>query len=250
VSLARLETTFWEYVRDDRPPERATEFVDRAPLGAARRLGVYHHAYFERQRAVLGELFPRLRAALGDASFFRVATEYVKRWPSSTPIIERIGANFPEFLRDCAEFETAAVDLSRLEWARVEALLAADAPGAVSLADLARLDARVIRLVPSPSTRLLLVAPEALQLWRDATWNGADGSPEFVLVVRADDAVRQLALSKSAGKALARTLEGESLARAFAEFSGAEAVTLARDALATFVELGVWSSWEAQHEER
>jgi hypothetical protein len=133
VTLEQLEAWFWNGVRgEDPPPDLDRVICGPRRLPAERRLGIYHSAYFARQLNVLSETFEKTRERLGDERFRRIAIGYLRACPSRAPAIERVGDRFPDFLaglRDDERPPSRVVDLSRLEWTRLEALLAED-PGA------------------------------------------------------------------------------------------------------------------------
>ncbi|HET9960416.1 MAG TPA: DNA-binding domain-containing protein [Polyangiaceae bacterium] len=266
MSLADLERAFWNCVRSRTPPPAGSGFVERPPLSAARRVGVYHHAYFARQQGVLEELFPRVRAALGPARFRALAQEYLMEIPSRTPIIERIGAQFPEFLRGLGAEEPVLGELAHLEWAHLETLLAPDGP-TMHAEELARVEVERARWIAAPCVHLLRVMTGALDLWNppgDSAIAGGRGRPpnpdehhteyptpegdqrrRFVVVTRVRDAVIHAVLSDEAGRALERLLSGATIIEAFCEFDdGPMGVAQAGATLAEFTRLGLWSRWE------
>ncbi|HET9930381.1 MAG TPA: DNA-binding domain-containing protein [Polyangiaceae bacterium] len=249
MSLGDLQRKFWECVRSSTPPTANRGFVGRPPLAAARRLGIYHYAYFARQEAVLGELFPRLQAVLGVPRFRELARRFVLERPSTTPVIERIGESFAKFLPESSDaLDFTLVDLARLEWASVEALLAPDATHDVSPAALDRIDVDRVRWIAAPSVRLLLVRDGALELWRGRTntqlTTDAPMRSLFVVITRPSDAVVHSVMSDDAGRALSRLLAGERLGEAFSEFDGGAGVDRAGAALAEFLRLKLFAGWE------
>lgn len=229
------------------PGSLDTWFVGGASLGAAERVGIYHHAYYARQIGVLAELFPRACALLGPVAFGSVARQYLDLFPSRTPVIERIGARFPAFLNRSRHREHAGLlDVARLEWARVEALLSPDGERTVSVHELATAPPLRTRLLQHPAASLLRISRVGLVLWQgapDATEAPEAGST-YVLVSRPACDLLQRELSDEGGRALERSFAGESLARAFGEFSGADAVEKASQALASFLRLGAWAGLE------
>ena len=102
-------------------PDLTTWIVAGDEDRAADRLGVYAGMFRQRLLDALAEDFPRTREALGE-TFESIATQYIERHPSDDPSLRNMGRHFPSFLAD------ALADTACLEWARVEALDAEDAP--------------------------------------------------------------------------------------------------------------------------
>jgi hypothetical protein len=167
MNLAQLEALFWRAVRAEcPPPELELEFVGSAALGATRRMGIYRHAYWARQERVLADTFPRVRAVTGEARFRHLVASYLKAHPSEQPAVEWVGRRFPDLLAAHAELPAYTADLARLEWARLEVLLA---PPSIALRmdALQGLDLARARAELSSSARLLDLSPQALDAWRD-----------------------------------------------------------------------------------
>lgn len=269
MSLARLEKAFWRDIRSAKPPhDLAARYVAASGSELLRRVGIYHHAYYERQHLVLAELFPRLRAALRPAPFREIAIACIRSRPSGTPIIERIGAELPPFLETLATRRArhgalatqpraqwlALVDLSRLEWARTESLLAPDSPRLLTPEALASADLERARLSAVPSLRLLRVRRRAVELWSEESSPVSSAAPPdsdasaalvHVVVTRHRGALVQQVLAPATGRALSVLLRGGTMARACAEFRGADAVDQASRALTEFFRLELWSDVQA-----
>ncbi|MFZ5893285.1 MAG: putative DNA-binding domain-containing protein [Myxococcota bacterium] len=242
MSLAKLEATFWDTVRRASPPLDSSDFVSRGQLSATRRLGIYHHAYFARQRQVLAGLYPRLQSLLGDATFSTLAQDFVTQRPARSPVIEYIGAQFPDFLESHGEISTLFVDVARFEWARIEALLARDADSKLTVLELSSAQAERVRARLSPSARLLRIAGQALELWEGAPCPKESSETIFVAVSRVQGSITYSRLSADAGRALERTMRGEPLAHAFAEF---QSVDDAAATLSLFLRLELWVGLES-----
>jgi hypothetical protein len=166
ASLARLEALFWRAVRSDLPlPEVEAEFAGSVELSTAHRMAIYRNAYWLRQERVLAETFPRVAANLGAERFRRLAADYLTRHPSEHPAIEWIGRHFPEALSSCHGVPAGLRDLARLEWARLEVLLA-PATALFCVEALRDLDFAQARARLCPSVRVLELSQWALQAWR------------------------------------------------------------------------------------
>lgn len=171
------------------------------------RFAVYRNNVVHSLVGVLADSFPVVQALVGDAFFGAMARIYVGDQPPTSPLMHRYGAGLPAWL---AGFEPAAAlpylgDVARLEWARLCAFHAADAPPIEAQALAARLQApdalarTTLRL--HPSVAVLCSAHPVVSLWqahqldeagRDLQLAALDLSqPEAALVFRdaTDDAL-------------------------------------------------------------
>jgi hypothetical protein len=163
----------------------------------------------------LASVFERTKLALGDAEFERLGLQYVAQRPSEHPAVERVGRHFAAFLAEQSSPSPALVDLARLEWARLRALVAPD-PSAIALAhaiDRARFPHSRLRFVQAFS--LLELDPGALasfpgilagDAWADM--RGEDTKKVGVAVYRKRYAVQHEALAPLEFAALARATQG------------------------------------------
>jgi hypothetical protein len=104
--------------------------VDDGQIGAARRFSIYHDNAFISLGKTLAVHFPVIERLVGEAFFRYAAHEYIRAHPPRVPQLLAYGDGFAEFI---GAFEPARSvpylgDVARLEWARNEALFAADAP--------------------------------------------------------------------------------------------------------------------------
>jgi hypothetical protein len=114
------------------PADAVTAFAGGRGTRAIDRLWIYRRMYWHRQILALREMFPLLVGRVGDQAFDGLARRYLEARPSTDPRIEWLGAGLASFLdHEGGEHVTRELaDLARLEWAEMEALLAAD-PAAV-----------------------------------------------------------------------------------------------------------------------
>ena len=214
MKLAQLEARFWQAVRSKAPPAWLDEvFVANNGLDVVRSMGIYHAQYWARQVRALEQVFPRVLAHLDEARFRQLALAYIDEFPSETPVIERIGRGLADYMhRRSEEFEPRLVDLARLEWARLEVLLAPDsAPfelGALGRVDLARARAKLAAHV-----RCLELSELSLASWRGVVSN-EDASRERTTCViwRQRYVVNHIGLEPAAAVAFERLTEGDTLA--------------------------------------
>jgi hypothetical protein len=167
VKLAELEELFYASVRSDAPPpELDRAFLSTPALSAVRRMNIYRSAYWARQERTLAEIFPQTRRALGDEPFRRFSRDFLTRFPSEYAAIERIGERFATFAAERrAELPRILPDLARLEWARVDVLLAPDRPTLVGRESLTGHDFARCRATLGPHVWVLRLPRAVLRYW-------------------------------------------------------------------------------------
>lgn len=176
ASLTQLEALFWRAVRSDRLlAEVEAQFTGSVELSTARRMAIYRDAYWLRQERVLADTFPRVAAIVGAERFRRLVADYLARYPSDRPAIEWIGRHFPEALSSCGDVPEDVRDLARLEWARLEVLLA-PATAVFCVDELQGLDFAEARAQLCPSVRVLELSQWALQASRDPAARGEESA--------------------------------------------------------------------------
>jgi hypothetical protein len=94
-------------------------------LSAFERLQIYNQQYWWRLLGAFGEDFRGLRAVLGERKFDRLATAYLAECGSISWNLRDLGARLPAFLAEHPELthprSALALDVARVEWARVTA---------------------------------------------------------------------------------------------------------------------------------
>ena len=99
-----------------RPNDRMTAFD---------RLEVYNQQYWWRLTASLQEDFRGLHAVIGDEAFDRLVVAYLEEHPSRSWTLRNLGSQLPSFVEAHPEFVrphfNLAIDVARMEWARVVA---------------------------------------------------------------------------------------------------------------------------------
>ncbi len=98
-------------------------------LTASERLSIYANAYYARLVECLGECFPVFRKAMGNEVFGEFALEYLRRYPSQSYTLSRLGKNFSRFLEETrpdraddggrpvkTDWPDFLFDLATLEW--------------------------------------------------------------------------------------------------------------------------------------
>ena len=143
-----------------RPNERLTAFE---------RLQIYNQQYWWRLLGALGEDFRGLRAVLGGRKFDRLSTAYLEECGSTSWTLRNLGSKLVAFLEANPKFthpRTAlAVDVARVEWARVIAFDEA-ANKAIEPAKLARMPTDRLKLGLQPYLVLLELSHPVDELMR------------------------------------------------------------------------------------
>ena len=103
-------------------------------LSSFERLQIYNQQYWWRLLGTFGEDFPALRAVVGARKFDKLAVAYLDAYGSQRWTMRDLGKHLETFLRAHPELtaphERLALDMVRVEWARV---LAFDEPGKPAL---------------------------------------------------------------------------------------------------------------------
>ena len=205
--------------------------------GALDRLSVYGSGYFSRLHGTLRLEYPRLEAALGDATFRALAAAHLLRRPSTSPSLADLGDELATTLRGSGLAPDApwTVDLARLERAAAEVWLS-EATALTPLAPPPDGDWARARMVLSPAMRVLDLG------WDVADWTPGQGPPcrgEHVRVVWRSEATTAVERLDGAAALLIRALaRGTTLAEACAE--AGEAGLPAEELTALF---SAWAGW-------
>ena len=117
--------------------EFAAIFTDaqHAPLCVSLRsyeqLAIYRHNVRLNRVAVLAEIFPTIKALLGEAFFQALADVYVARYDSYSANLHDDGRDFADFLRDFPHVQDTPYlpDVARLDLALHRSHYAVDSPG-------------------------------------------------------------------------------------------------------------------------
>jgi hypothetical protein len=99
-----------------KPNDRLTSFE---------RLEIYNRQYWFRLLSSMMEDFPGLRAVLGDRKFEAMSKAYLVDCPSQSFTLRNLGARLETWLRKHSKWagpkQALAIDITRLEWADIEA---------------------------------------------------------------------------------------------------------------------------------
>ena len=169
LPLRELQLRFCAALFDGDDAVTADMIRDRG-IPPGERLAVYRNNLREGFRKTLALEFPVIERLVGEAYFRRLALEFLSAHPSRCGDLHHIGARFADFL-DC-RFGTSEYaylcDVARLEWAREQALVAADAlPLAVTqLQSIPEDDYAALCFTPHPSCSLVHSAYPIVRIWQ------------------------------------------------------------------------------------
>ena len=123
--------------------------------------------------ACLADIYPVVRAVIGDHCFQASARDFVAATPMRTGNVLDYGHNFPSFIRDCEHLRALPylADLAMLEWTRHEVIHARDPSPerTLPLSAIATLDdaaLRQLQLALIPSARLFVSDYPCLRIWQ------------------------------------------------------------------------------------
>lgn len=137
---------------------------------AARGLAVHRATIAAGLAQTIANAFPAVRQVVGRPTFTTAVLNYIAEGPPRHPLLSVYGRGFPDFL--AAQPISASLpylpDLARLEWARQESYLAADAPALdTSLLDTADADAIfALALRIHPAARIIGSRFPIHRIWR------------------------------------------------------------------------------------
>ncbi len=137
---------------------------------AARRLSIHRTTIEAGLNLTLSNVFPALRRVVGASTFALLASDFMRANPPRAPVLAAYGRDFPGFVARQPIGATLPYlhDLARLEWARQEAYLAADAaPLDAARLDLGDADAlSALAFRAHPAMRLMTSSFPIHRIWR------------------------------------------------------------------------------------
>lgn len=211
---------------------------------AETRIAVYRHNVAATQAGALAATYPVVRAIVGEAFFATAAEEFAKPHPSRSGDVSRYGENFASFLAgyDHATALNYLPDVARLEWARHQALVAADS-ASLDLARIAAVPAlsqAAIHFHPNPSLALIASPFPLDEIWRvnQHDYRGEmaldwDEAPKYFAVFRPEWEVNIARLSAGHFAFLSALTQGAALADALDSAINTDAQFDLQAALAT-----------------
>lgn len=200
-------------------------------LSARDRFEIYRFGYKARLTECLLDDYPVLGATLGEEKFRALASEYIDRYPSSSPNLNAFGRHMAALCRQVSaplldEPRAFYAELAALEWALVEAIHAAPAP----VLDLASLQAlspdawATARLIPSGTVKVLSFAYPVSHFFQDCRDKGAPTnipSPcrSATAVYRKDRFLFRMDLTPAMERVLVALLAGKPIGESLAEMA-------------------------------
>ena len=179
-------------------PDAACAMIVSDHVPAARRLAIHRHNLLASLTEALRAAFPVTARRLGEQRFAVLAQAHIEASPPRQPQLLAYGDGFPVFLSAAAwaDIDSALPDLARLEWARVEACFAAEAPplrpDRLAVVAPERSGDIVFRI--HPSVRLVASAHPLLALWGEESTTD-QVTAGAVLVLRSGGAVDMVPLA-------------------------------------------------------
>ena len=207
-----------------RTPEEA--LLPSRTLTPVERIGIYQGMYLHRMRDALAADYPGLLHALGENGFFDFVRSYVRRHPSRSYTLNRLGDHVPAYLARARRLphRPFLADLARLELAVTEVFDAEAAAPVRRLRPAGVGEATVFR--PSSTLRFLSLR-HPVGPYLDAV--RADRSPRIprpartrIALWRSGTSVRRLDLSRGADALLRRLAAGRPLGAALMSLSARE----------------------------
>jgi hypothetical protein len=180
-SLREIQSRFVASL-DDPASEDVADWVVMDGVNAAERVSIYRNNVQLSFVKALALEFPVIERLVGQTYFAQLAHEFMCLHPSRNGDLHFVGMPFPDFLRE--RFEDSRYrylsQVARLEWARQEVIVAADA-SPMELAPLKAVEPQDycrLRFVMHPACRLVRSEYPVLKIW----WANQDDSDSTELI--------------------------------------------------------------------
>ncbi|MFW5431852.1 MAG: DUF2063 domain-containing protein [Methylophilaceae bacterium] len=135
--LAKLQADFQTYIFDN---DKGVSFkkciINDKKVGVTKRLGIYSDGYRLRIIEALANVYPNLKALLGDDLFDSTARAYIDDYPSTYRNMRWVGDHMCEHINITLPQYPIAAEMATFEWALGLAFDAEDAP-VLTIQDLA-----------------------------------------------------------------------------------------------------------------
>lgn len=115
--LAQIQSDFQAYLINDKKIAFTHQIVDDDMVGAKKRLSIYYDAYRLRIIDALATAYPKLQILLGDDLFYKIAREYIDKYPSTYRNLRWYGGNMREHLLGTLPQHLVAAEMADFEWA-------------------------------------------------------------------------------------------------------------------------------------
>ena len=227
-SLPELQRQFAAAMLDEKPSPLSAWVLGKG-LTPEARLQVYRNIVRNNHAAALRTAYPVVLRLVGDDFFELVAARYMRDCPTRSGNLQDYGADFAEFLAQVPEASGLAYlpDVARLEWARQESYLAADAES-INISLLADVnEPEGLRLQTHPSLRLVSSSHPILDIWQFCQQSDPEhlqlpGRQQRVLVWRDGTQIAMQAVDAGSHAFVAALLDGMLLADAHEDALGVE----------------------------
>lgn len=187
-----------------------------------RAIRIHSNTAMKAAQDALTDSYPVIRALVGELAFAACAAGYAEADPPTDPRLCLYGAKFDAFLSGYRPFVELSwlPGVARLEWLRIEALFAADAPALDPSAAAGEISVDT-RLKLHPAVRMLASDAPVASLWLAHQPSAGDGAiervdwrPETALVTRPADRVIVRAADPGTVAFLSACARGEPLGEA------------------------------------
>lgn len=167
--LAQLQADFQAYILDN---EKGAAFkkciVNDKKVGVTTRLGIYSNAYRLRMIEAITNVYPILKAWLGDRLFEDLVRQYIHQHPSTYRNMRWVGDQMAAHLTTNLPAHPIAAEIAGFEWVLGLAFDAEDAP-ILTLTNLAQITPEAwadIALQFHPSFHLLPLKWNTIPVWQ------------------------------------------------------------------------------------
>jgi len=206
-SLPELQAAFARAMMERQESAVLAEWIVAGRgLDAEARIGVYRNNVFSNYRATLREVYPVVRALVGESFFNGAADTYASNYPSRSGDLNDFGGEFGVFLAGWPPAAQLAYlpDVARLEWAAERVFHAAEAPplDLAALAAVSQAELPGLRFALHPASRIVCSPYPIRRIWEvnqpdfsgdQSVHLGDDG--DALLVIRRSAAVELAPLS-------------------------------------------------------
>lgn len=229
-SLPELQRCFADALlgtADDVP----TDWIAANGLNPQARVQIYQNLVFNNHAAALRTAYPVVLKLVSEDFFEVAAVRYLRDYGSASGNLQEYGAQFPAFLAQMPEVSSLEYlpDVARLEWARQESYLAADAAqlNPAVLTDMPEDDLAKLKLSLHPSVRLVVSDHPIWDIWMFCQQTAAEhldlaGEGQSVLIWRDGHRLAMQPVDRGQRAFIATLLAGETLAAAQAGALAAE----------------------------
>ncbi len=202
-------------------------YVQGNGLSAAQRMQIYQHIIENTLAEALQTAYPAVRLLVGDDFFELAADRYMRACPPASGNLQDYGGQFSVFLQTMEEAASLAYlpDIARLEWARQQSLLAADADALEAQETAFRLQYlgnHPMQMSLHPSVQLVRSSHPIFDIWHFCMHPGdqqlqLDAAGQSVLLWRDGEQIAMQLMDAPAAAFLEAVSAGMEMHRAFAD---------------------------------